>query len=156
MRATNDSDDINSILKSPCIKAQQRKKRRKRSSWASGVIKKTKRSSEKKDEDQEKVEEEVEEKTEQLSIEMTNETSNDSNKENQPQSPEITTTPVIEEQQQQGSMEVATVENRPITPPPSPGKCGLLHNCTAAWFVLLGRLAKTGFYTLSLFFAKSA
>ena len=41
MRNTNETDDINSILKSPCIKA--RKKRRKRSSWASGVIKKAKR-----------------------------------------------------------------------------------------------------------------
>ena len=43
MRNTNETDDINSILKSPCIKA--RKKRRKRSSWASGVIKKAKRAS---------------------------------------------------------------------------------------------------------------
>ena len=40
MRNINETDDINSILKSPLIKS--RKKRRKRSSWASGVIKKRK------------------------------------------------------------------------------------------------------------------
>ena len=36
-----ESDDINSVLKSPIIKS--RKKRRKRSSWATGVIKKAKK-----------------------------------------------------------------------------------------------------------------
>ena len=40
-RQVLESDDINSVLKSPIIKS--RKKRRKRSSWATGVIKKAKK-----------------------------------------------------------------------------------------------------------------
>ena len=74
---------------------------------------------------QEEKEQEEEAPTEQLSIEMTNETSNDSNKENQPQSPDTVNTEkqgdVVTEEQQQ-TAEVATVENRPISPPTSPGK----------------------------------
>jgi len=58
LRNVAETDDINSVLKSPTVKKKQKK--RKRSSWASGVIKKPKRKIEEINSKENEIENEIE------------------------------------------------------------------------------------------------